>query len=263
MTRLLSFMALALYFFSFEAGARQITDVTDLVSDKTFWHERLPERYAFGKDGLFLLQYTSGQEQYEAGAVREGAWDIGEGNRLCWMLKDEGIHHCYDIAEDLLAKRPWYNFDNVYELKEAGSPATILWTLWMNGNLIAKSEIYKVVAAGKPTLPDGEVYKTAIGDKIMRLPMGYVYHFTDGRTLWANEEKALKSIGKKTAAEQDSGIKWTVDKGRHCYHSEQSALFCVTVFSAQDLYVPQEGWVQIMDDNFIRLIKPEDLRTVP
>ncbi len=252
------------------ARAQQPLDIKDTVQDKTFWHARLPERYYFGADGAFLLQYTSAKEPYAAGAVREGTWAVGESSRLCWTFADEGIERCYDITEDLLAKRPWHSFDNVYELKEANRPANILWNRWMHGSLIVKPDIYKTISDGKMPPLDNEAYRTAIADKIMRLPLDIVYHRADGLAFWIDEKMAKKIAKNPAIVEKDDGRGldidvWGIEKGRHCYLTPtQDTVYqsCMTVFSAQDLYVPQEGWVQIMDDNFIRLIKPSDLIAV-
>ncbi len=266
--KVILYSVLALCCLSFAAQAEPISDIKDMIQNKSFWHEHFPERYFFGADGAFLLQYTAGTDQYVAGTVREGTWDIGESDRLCWAFKDEGINRCYDVSEDLLAVRPWYNFDNTYELKEVGRPANILWNRWMHGNLIAKPYIYKTISDGKIPALDEHAYKKAIGDKVMRLPLAYVYHRADGRAFLMNESMAKKIESNPStidAIEKDKNIKargWAIENNRHCYDQGTDKANCMTVFSAQDLYVPQEGWVQIMDDNFIRLIKPSDLIAV-
>ncbi len=266
--KLLFLTVLVLSCFIADARAQQPIDIKDTVQDKTFWHTRFPERYYFGADGAFLMQYTSARESHEAGSVREGTWSVGESNRLCWTFTDEGIERCYDISEDLLAKRPWYSFDNVYELKEAGRPSNILWNRWTHGNLITKPDVYQAISGGKTPPLDDAAYKAAITGKVMRLPLDYVYHRADSLAFWVDEKMANKIV--KTPDIADKGAKngidvWDVKDGRHCYLTptqDQVHQSCMTVFSAQDLYIPQEGWVQIMDDNFIRLIKPADLIAV-
>ncbi len=264
------FFALALCFFSTGLKAEPIADIKELIQEKTFWSEQLPERYYFGKDGLLLMQYMSTVEQHEAGTVREGTWVIGENNRLCWTFKDEGINRCYDVSEDLLTDRPWYNYDNIYELQEAGRPANILWNRWMYGNLITKPEIYKAVSEGKAPPLDAEAYKAAISDRVMRLPLGYMYYRSNGSSFLVDEKIAKSIMRRKEDADEFAAqnhqvspeAKWSVQDSRFCNQWPDGRRSCVTVFSAQDLYVPQEGWVQIMDDNFIRLIKPSDLIAV-
>ncbi len=257
----LSCLALALFYSIAPALAQQSIDIKEIVQDKTLWSEHFPERYYFGGDGTFLLQYMSGKEPYETGAVRDGTWSIGESNRLCWTLKDEGIDRCYDLSEKQFAQRPWHAYDNVYELKEVGRPANILWNRWMHGNLITKPEIYQAILNGKMPPLDEDAYKAAITGKIMRLPLNYVYHRADGSAFWM-DEKSAKKIEKNPSLvekgyEKDS---WTVESDVQCYLADdKESMSCMIVFSAQDLYVPQEGWVQILPDNFIRLIKPSDL----
>ncbi len=261
------YLALILCCLSISAQAQQVVDIKDTVEGRTFWHERFPERYYFGKDGLFFMQYMSGSEAHEAGAVREGTWSTGESNRLCWMLKDEGINRCYDLSENLLAHRPWYHYDNVYELKEAGQPANILWNRWMHGNLITKPEVYKT--AEKPIL-DEQAYKTAMVGKVMKLPLINVYHYADGRFLFVRDQILEKAGAKlssleKIAKEEPEQVKtgtWEIKDGRQCYTREGGYKSCMMVLSARDLHIPQEGWVHILDDNFIRLIKPSDFITV-
>lgn len=179
-------LRIVIFLCSFTTGARaQSIDVKDTVEGKTFWSQYLPQRYYFGADGTFLLQATTATETQEAGAVHEGIWTIGEGNRLCWTFKDEGIERCYAIAEDLLAPRPWYNYDHVYNLEESETAVNIPWDRWMHGNLITKPTVYEATSQGKAPPLDIEAYKTTIAGKIMRLPLGYVYHHADGRAFWA------------------------------------------------------------------------------
>lgn len=261
------FVFLAIFCVVPAAQAQPLPDLNEIVQDKTFWHGRMPERYYFGADGAFLLQYTSAKEHYSAGSVREGLWRIGESDRLCWAFRDEGIERCYDVAEDLLAKRPWYSFDNVYQLKEVGRPANILWNRWMHGNLITKPDVYEALAEGRSAGLDEKAYIRAITGMIMRLPLNHVYHRADKIAFWVDEKTAEKIAKNPKIVDNDNASSieadvWRVENGRHCYLTPKSDTVyqsCVTVFSAQDLYVPQEGWVQIMDDNFIRLIKTADL----
>ncbi len=97
----------------------------------------------------------------------------------------------------------------------------------------------------------------------MRLPLNYVYHRVDGHAFWLDEKNVKKIIKNPSLVEKgyEKDI-WTVESDVQCYRTQMpnnEYMSCMFVFSAQDLYVPQEGWVQILPDNFIRLVKPSDL----
>lgn len=253
----------------FPAQAQEVENLQDLLADKTYWSLHFPERYYFSPDGMLLIQYMEDTPSYPAGAVRTGTWQATKKGELCWTLKDEDIEYCFSVTEDLLAPRPWHMYDNNFSLKQTGGGLQINWDRWINGNLIAKPDVYQRIAKGTLPILDKESYVADITDKIMHLPMSAVYHRADGRAFWVDEETAAMIENNPDVVTSGAVLKrkttvtgtWSLDTGRHCYDWEGGyTRTCITVFSGNDLYRPQQGWVQIMDDTFIRLIKPSHLK---
>lgn len=251
---------------SIPAFAQVKSEAGSTVSGKTFWHEDMPERYYFGEGGKFLLQYTQGAEEDLVGTVREGTWRSAE-DSLCWIFTGEPEENCFTLVRDIGAVRVWGKFDDSYRLRKKSGSETVFWNRWMYGALITRPEIYVSIHAKKPVAFDSEAYRSSIVGKIMRLPMGYIYHDAGG-ALYSIEEKNVDRVLKDTKKLQDdtflreyniNKVSWTLEGNRHCWVYKAGRSTCNTVISGRDLYVPQDGYVHIMDDNFIRLIKPSDM----
>lgn len=241
-------------------------DIAKEIAGKTFWAEAVPDRYYFGEDGVFLLQYALSRQDYAAGGVREGAWSI-EGDRLCLSYPETGEKTCYQVNKDTQVQGPWGQFDDTYLVHGVDSRDEFYWDRWMHGNLILTPDAWRKVHENRNTGFSAEAYRAEITGKIMRLPLGNVFHHENGTAYWL-PQSAVGAVARNPSSLDDADFvkgnniyigKWQINGDRHCWRHTRGPEQCSVVVDAQNGFVPQKGYFQIMDDHFIRLIKPEDL----
>lgn len=228
----------------------------------------MPDRYYFGKDGTLLIQYAAPREGHVAGEVVEGKWSV-DGYHLCLEYQEQSgkKSECFVFNKDKSVIGPWGIFDDFYHVHSIGGSRSFFLNRWMYGNMILKPDAWRAIKNGSYTGLSPEDYKEDITGKIMRLPLGLVYHHDNGTAYWLNTEKAKLVAENPSRLEDPAFIEqqkigkssWSVEGVRHCWTYSSNNKVCNTAINGKDAYVPHGGYFQIMDDNFIRQIKPEDL----
>lgn len=252
---------------AFAQGVFFRIDIAKEISGKTLWAEDFPDRYYFAQDGTFLLQYAAARQGFQAGDVRAGRWHVDD-KYLCLRFDAESKPVCYLVNKDPNGFRRWGKYDDLYYVEEAEGDVHFYWDRWMHGNLILTPDVWRAIDAGKSTGLSIEQYRADITNKIMRLPLGYIYHREDGKAFWLTEEQAELIKADRAALDDEAfvkgqnirGGKWMIDGEQHCWaYDDQGEKFCSMVVEAKNGYVPQHGYFQIMKDHFIRLIGPDRL----
>lgn len=203
--------------------------------------------------------------------------------------------YCHVIAYDAQAKKEWGKYDDTLALygktaEGVYSTPAFTWNRWMDGNLILNDAVaarlpetltetfqktnQRYEAEGSSafypfnadiTLPPTiENYVSDITTQIMELPLGArLYHRADGRVFslpsgFKVEDPSKLDDLRFLAQNKISFRHWFVtEDGLYCAITTPTAeqAKCLIVLDGDSLQTPQDGYVQVMDDRFIRRIK--------
>jgi len=289
--------------FSYVVNAQDLdpASVTNSLSGKTFWNKSNLNRYSFVSDGTFKQQFISQEGSYSPGTTLAGTWQANDSNnQVCWTYTIENNvlnnqEYCFTYELDTDAPRIWNAYDqtiNMYTQGDDGSrQLSFEWNRWMYGDLIIEPGIAKNMNARilemakismqlnqskiKTKFPinpkanlsdDMRQYADSIVGKIMKLPLGNIFHTKDGRS-YSIPEKLVGAVSKDATLLTDNdfmtsnniatGEQWFLDDNIQCwFYVMNGASECTLVYPASILDMPTGGYIHILDDGFIRHVRP-------